>query len=159
MKQNISITRARTHKLKIRLTGPDGQPHVMTANEQLIFGVKKALTDSNYTISKTVEYDAGFESVASGTTYKPNTYYLKTTSAGVDTYTLATSSTTPAGWPTNYYSNNGLYSIDLVPSDTQNLVPTTYYYDVGLKSGVAYYSVIDTSKLELTGNVTKPEAQ
>ena len=63
MKQNISVTRARTHKLKIRLTGPDGLPYVMAQGEKLIFGVKKELTDPVYAISKTVEYQAGFERV------------------------------------------------------------------------------------------------
>lgn len=162
MKQNISVTRARTHKLKIRLTGPDGLPYVMAQGEKLIFGVKKELTDSVYAISKTVEYQAGFEQVAdaSAPIWEANKYYAKTTSGDVDTYTLTTSE--PSNWSTtytNYYVNNGLYPIELVPSDTESLVPNTaYFYDVGLASGVAYYSIIDTSKFYLVGNVTKKEA-
>lgn len=163
MKQNISVTRARTHKLKMRLTGPDGLPYVMVQGEKLIFGVKKALTDSTYAIIKTVEYQAGFEQVIDSSTsaWKENKYYSKTTSGGIDTYILTTSE--PSNWSTtytNYYVNNGLYPIDLVPSDTESLVPnTTYFYDVGLQSGVAYYSIIDASKLYLIGNVTKRENQ
>lgn len=161
MKQNISVTRARTHKLKIRLTGPDGQPYVMTSGEKLIFGVKKALTDSDYAISKIIEYQTGFEKVKSQTTaptWKANTYYSKTTSGGVDTYTLTTSQ--PSNWDnnyTNYYVNNGLYSVELVPSDTQSMSVGTYYYDVGLQRGVEYYSIINTSKFELVWNVTKKQ--
>lgn len=163
MKQNISVTRARTHKLKIRLTGPDGLPYAMAQGEKLIFGVKKELTDPVYAISKTVEYQAGFEQVtgSSAPTWETNKYYSKTTSGSVDTYMLTTSE--PSDWSTaytNYYVNNGLYSIELVPSDTESLVPNTaYFYDVGLESGVAYYSIIDTSKFYLVGNVTKKEAQ
>lgn len=162
MKQNISVTRARTHKLKIRLTGPDGLPYVMAQGEKLIFGVKKELTDPVYSISKTVEYQAGFEQVtgSSAPTWEAGKYYSKITSNGVDIYTLSTSE--PSDWSTtytNYYINNGLYSIELVPSDTESLVPNTaYFYDVGLQRGVAYYSIIDTSKFYLVGNVTKKEA-
>ena len=162
MKQNISVTRARTHKLKIRLTGPDGLPYVMAQGEKLIFGVKKELTDPVYSISKTVEYQAGFEQVTGSSvpTWEADKYYSKSISGGVDTYTLTTSE--PSDWSTtytNYYINNGLYSIELVPSDTESLVPNTaYFYDVGLQSGVAYYSIIDTSKFYLVGNVTKKEA-
>ena len=162
MKQNISVTRARTHKLKIRLTGPDGLPYVMAQGEKLIFGVKKELTDPVYAISKTVEYQAGFERVTvdSAPTWEAGKYYSKTTSDGVDIYTLSTSE--PSNWNmtySEYYINNGLYSIELVPLDTESLVPNTeYFYDVGLQSGVAYYSIIDTSKFYLVGNVTKKEA-
>ena len=162
MKQNISVTRARTHKLKIRLTGPDGLPYVMAQGEKLIFGVKKELTDPVYAISKTVEYQAGFEQVTGSSvpTWEADKYYSKITSDGVDIYTLSTSE--PSDWSTtytNYYINNGLYSIELAPSDTESLVPNTaYFYDVGLQSGVAYYSIIDISKFYLVGNVTKKEA-
>ena len=162
MKQNISVTKARTHKLKIRLTGPDGLPYVMAQGEKLIFGVKKELTDPVYSISKTVEYQAGFEQVTGSSvpTWEADKYYSKSISGGVDTYTLTTSE--PSDWSTtytNYYINNGLYSIELVPSDTESLVPNTaYFYDVGLQSGIAYYSIIDTSKFYLVGNVTKKEA-
>ena len=163
MKQNISVTRARTHKLKIRLTGPDGLPYIMEQGEKLIFGVKKELTDSAYSIRKTVEYQAGFEQVtgSSAPTWEANKYYSKTSSGSVDSYELTTSE--PSDWSTtytNYYVNNGLYSIELVPSDTELLVPNAaYFYDVGLESGVAYYSIIDTSKFYLVGNVTKKGAQ
>lgn len=159
MKQNISVTRARTHKLKIRLTGPDGLPYVMSQGEKLIFGVKKALTDSTYAISKTIEYQAGFEQVtdSSAPAWEANKYYSKTTSGEIDNYKLTTSE--PSNWITaytNYYVNNGLYSIELIPSDTESLVPNVaYFYDVGLESDVAYYSIIDTSKFYLVGNVTK----
>ena len=162
MKQNISVTRARTHKLKIRLTGPDGLPYVMAQGEKLIFGVKKELTDPVYAISKTVEYQAGFERVTvdSAPIWEAGKYYSKTTSDGVDIYNLVTSE--PSNWSvtySEYYINNGLYSIELVPSDTESLIPNTaYFYDVGLQSGVAYYSIIDTSKFYLVGNVTKKEA-
>ena len=162
MKQNISVTRARTHKLKIRLTGPDGLPYVMAQGEKLIFGVKKELTDPVYAISKTVEYQAGFEQVTGSSvpTWEADKYYSKMISDGVDIYTLSISE--PSDWSTtytNYYINNGLYSIELVPSDTESLIPNTaYFYDVGLQSGVAYYSIIDTSKFYLVGNVTKKEA-
>ena len=116
MKQNISVTRARTHKLKISLTGPGGFPYELVPGEKLIFGVKKTLTDSNYAIIKTVEYDAKLE--------------------------------------------DGTYPIELTPSDTESLIPNTaYFYDIGLQSGSAYYSIIDTSKIYLEGNVTKKEAQ
>lgn len=163
MKQNISITRARTHKLKIRLTGPDGLPYVMAQGEKLIFGVKKSLTDSEYVINKNVEYQEGFYRITgeSAPSWEKDKYYLKTTSEGIDIYTLTQSE--PSDWSTtyiNYYANDGLYSIELTPSDTESLIPNmVYYYDVGLESGVAYYSIIDTSKLYLEGNVTKKEAQ
>lgn len=163
MKQNISVTRARTHRLKIRLTGPDGLPYVMSMGEKLIFGVKKELIDDNYIILKIIGYQAGFSKITdtSAPTWKEDEYYSKTTLDGVDTYTLTTSE--PSNWNTtysNYYVNNGLYSVDLNPSDTEPLYPnSTYFYDVGLQSGDNYYSVIDTSKLYLEGNVTKKEAQ
>ena len=163
MKQNISITRARTKRFKLYVTDASGSNRTLSTGERLIFGVKKALTDSDYTISKTVEYQAGFEQVidSSAPTWEANKYYSKSTSGGVDTYTLTTSE--PVNWSTtysNYYVNNGLYSINLEPSDTESLVPNVaYFYDVGLESGVAYYSIIDTSKFYLVGNVTKKGAQ
>ena len=158
MKQNISATKERTYKLRIRLTGPDGKPHVMTSGEKLIFGVKKTLSDANYVLNKTISYPAGFEAVAVDTIYEPNKYYLRTAPSGIITHTLVTSADEPIDWPVNYYSNDGLYNVTINTSDTEHMTADiTYFYDVGLQSGDSYYSVIDTSKFYLSGNVTKKE--
>ena len=114
MKQNISVTRARTHRLKLRISGPDGEPYILKDGEKIIFGVKKNLTDSEYVIKKVI---------------------------------------------TEQDSTDYTCSIDLDPADTEVLSPAMdYYYDVGLQSGTAYYSVIDSSKFYLNANVTKKEA-
>lgn len=54
MKQNISVVKARTHKLKIKLTNSDGLPYELAQGEKLIFGVKKSFCDTNYAIVKTI---------------------------------------------------------------------------------------------------------
>ena len=113
MKQNISVTRARTHRLKLRITGPDDEPYILKDEEKIIFGVKKNLTDSEYVIKKVI---------------------------------------------TEQDSTDYTCSIVLDPSDTEPLSPAIdYYYDVGLQSGTAYYSIIDASRFSLNANVTKKE--
>lgn len=159
MRQNISIMRERTHKLNIRLVGSDGRPYIMTSNEKLRFGVKKQLTDSEYKVEKIVDYKTGFKKIQESSVpeWKPNTYYSKVVVSEEETYILTTSE--PEDWEesyNDYYINDGLYPIIIEPEDTENMTPTIYYYDVGLQRGDdVYYSVIDTSKFELLGNVTK----
>ena len=54
--------------------------------------------------------------------------------------------------------SNGAYSFTLVPSDTSNLIaPKSYYYDIGLKSGDDYFTVVEPSKFKVEQNVTVKE--
>lgn len=161
IRQNISIVRARTHKLVVRLTNKFGKPYVMSSDENLIFGVKKSITDNEYCLTKTINYDSGFEQVAQSEQvpqWKENTYYSKETVSEIVNYILMTSE--PEDWDTNYsdyYINNGVYPVELKPIDTESMIPNTYYYDIGMQNGNDYYSVIDTSKMCLLANVTKKE--
>lgn len=50
---------------------------------------------------------------------------------------------------------NDEYEIKLSPDDTIGIPFGTYYYDVGMQSGVDYYPIIKTSPFELCANVTK----
>jgi hypothetical protein len=163
MRQNISVVRARTYNLIVRLTGPDNLPFVMQSGEQLIFGVKKIVCDTEYVIKKIIPHQHGFEQVAivdPSPEWKENTYYSKMPVNGVDEYILTISE--PESWADvymNYYINTGIgYPIQITPSDTEGLAPARdYYYDVGLQRGSNYYSIIDTSKFSLDGNVTVKE--
>lgn len=61
------------------------------------------------------------------------TIFAKTTTAGTD----------------------GVYAVNIVPNDTEDLDPGKYFYDVGLLSGANYYSVIEPSPFIIRANVTK----
>ena len=56
--QPLNIVRSRTYKLKIRLTGSDGQPYTLQTDDKLIFGIKKNFSDPNYACKKVVTSDA-----------------------------------------------------------------------------------------------------
>lgn len=51
--------------------------------------------------------------------------------------------------------NNGVYTIDLEPEDTEALDYGTHFYDVGLLSGEDYFNIIKPSTFEIVANVTK----
>ena len=114
IKQNITLTRARTHALIVSLTDASGNPYVMSNDEFLIFGVKKNLSSNTYLVNKKID-------------------------------STATNDT------------EGQYIFEITPNDTANLTPDTYYWDIGLQRGTKYYSVVDTSRLVLEGNVTVKE--
>lgn len=50
---------------------------------------------------------------------------------------------------------NGVGQFSLAPEDTIGLDVGKYVYDVGLKTGANYYSVIEASDFLITANVTK----
>ena len=50
------------------------------------------------------------------------------------------------------------YAFTIDPSDTAELGFGSYWYDVGLQSGSAYYNVIPASPFEVCYNVTEWEA-
>lgn len=50
------------------------------------------------------------------------------------------------------------YSFTINPSDTLSLAFGSYWYDIGLQSGTAYFNIIPASPFELAYNVTKAEA-
>ena len=52
MKQNISITRARTKRFKLYVTDASGSNRTLSTGERLIFGVKKNVSDVEYKILK-----------------------------------------------------------------------------------------------------------
>ena len=54
-------------------------------------------------------------------------------------------------------TDTGVYSLKIEPKDTQYLPCVDYCYDVGLKSGNDYFSIIDYSTLKLEKNVTRME--
>lgn len=49
---------------------------------------------------------------------------------------------------------DGLYETTITPSETGNLEPGRYIYDVGLKSGTEYYNVIEPSEFIILPNIT-----
>lgn len=51
--------------------------------------------------------------------------------------------------------SNGVYPVTIVPSDTEDLDPGRYFYDVGLQSGDDYFNVIEPSLFIIQSNVTK----
>lgn len=55
----------------------------------------------------------------------------------------------------NDATDTGVYSLKILPRDTERLVCDTYCFDVGMKRGDDYFSVIDYSTLTLEKNVTK----
>ena len=48
----------------------------------------------------------------------------------------------------------GTYTLNLVPSDTENMDLGILFYDVGLQSGEDYYNVIECSEFQLRPNIT-----
>ena len=52
-------------------------------------------------------------------------------------------------------NEDGEYAFTILPSNTISLPFGSYYYDVGLQSGAAYYNVIPASPFEIAYNVTK----
>lgn len=50
---------------------------------------------------------------------------------------------------------DSVFLVSLEYSDTQNLAPGTYFYDVGLLSGSHYYPVIPASEFIIKDSVTK----
>lgn len=50
---------------------------------------------------------------------------------------------------------NGVGKLTLAPDDTAELACRKYVYDVGLKSGANYYSVIEASDFVVSANITK----
>ena len=50
---------------------------------------------------------------------------------------------------------NDKYTFVIDPSDTINLSFGSYWYDIGLQSGSAYYNIISASPFELAYNITK----
>ena len=52
-------------------------------------------------------------------------------------------------------SQDGAYTVTLIPEDTCELPCDKYVYDVGLQSGNDFYNVIESSPFVICGNVTK----
>lgn len=51
---------------------------------------------------------------------------------------------------------NGEYYLELVPSDTANLLPGRYFYDVGMQQGgTVFYNIIKASPFMILPNVAK----
>lgn len=50
---------------------------------------------------------------------------------------------------------NGVFTITIVPPDTENLEPGQYYYDVSLASGNNFYNAIPINPFVIIPNVTK----
>jgi len=49
---------------------------------------------------------------------------------------------------------NGVYSVTVMPSDTEDLPYGTYFYDVGILSGSNYHNVIEPSPFVIAPNAT-----
>lgn len=49
---------------------------------------------------------------------------------------------------------DGVYSVKLVPEDTQELSCGKYSYDVGLQKGTDYFNIIEPTAFVITPNVT-----
>lgn len=56
---------------------------------------------------------------------------------------------------TSESGSNGEYTLILLPDDTKELPFGTYYYDVGLQSGVNYYNIVECSEFEIAYNITE----
>ncbi len=52
-------------------------------------------------------------------------------------------------------SEAGICLITLLPTDTENLECTDYYYDCGLQSGKNFYNIIEPSVFTLIPSVTR----
>lgn len=52
-------------------------------------------------------------------------------------------------------ADNGVYEVDIDPSDTESLDCGRYFYDVAIQSGNAFYNVIKESVFEICNNITK----
>jgi hypothetical protein len=50
---------------------------------------------------------------------------------------------------------DGVYAVTIVPSDTADLDPGRYHYDVGLQSGENYFNVIEHNPFIIQANVTR----
>lgn len=50
---------------------------------------------------------------------------------------------------------NSYFTFQFDPEETENLEYGKYFYDVGLRSGNAYYSVIPPSVFNIVANITK----
>ena len=58
----------------------------------------------------------------------------------------------------DYDENSHSYSFAIYPSDTTGMnFGVSYFYDVGLQNGTNYFTVIETSRFILEGNVTEKE--
>lgn len=58
----------------------------------------------------------------------------------------------------NAQDEDGNYTFGLDPADTASLGFGSYWYDIGLQSGNAYYNIIPASQFNITYNVTGWEA-
>jgi len=50
--------------------------------------------------------------------------------------------------------SDGSYAVSIEPGDTAELEPGRYFYDVGLKSGTDFFSVIDFTPIIIQPNIT-----
>jgi len=53
----------------------------------------------------------------------------------------------------------GKYRLTLSPSDTEEMEPGNYFYDIGLISGSDYFSVVECSRFVLERNVTNRQVR
>lgn len=53
------------------------------------------------------------------------------------------------------HEGSGVYRISLIPEDTESIDPGDYVYDVGLRSGTDFFTIIEISPFTLLPNVTK----
>ena len=49
---------------------------------------------------------------------------------------------------------NGVYSVTVMPSDTENIAYGNYFYDVGVLSGGNYHNIIEPSPFVVIPNAT-----
>lgn len=45
--------------------------------------------------------------------------------------------------------------LELEPSETMDLEPGTYYYDIGLKQGTSFFNIVELSPIKIKPNVAK----
>lgn len=54
--------------------------------------------------------------------------------------------------PSDYES--GKYAFTIMPSDSENLLATDYFYDIGLQSDDNYYMVVECNRFSIHPNIT-----
>jgi hypothetical protein len=50
---------------------------------------------------------------------------------------------------------NGENYLELLPAETMDLEPGTYYYDIGMKQGTSFFNIVESSPIKIKPNVTK----
>lgn len=50
---------------------------------------------------------------------------------------------------------NGENYLELEPSETMDLEPGTYYYDISMRHGTSFFNIVESSPIKIKPNVTK----